>query len=304
MKLFNKTVNGSFVLSVLTGPNAGASVALPAGHYQLGADSENDIVLAGLQPEAMEMRLNGATAVLTARSDGAQLCRSGKKSALSVGRNLSVNLPATLRLAPEVMLQVASAVDQAPVWRRAQWIGYAAALTAGCWLGANVLAGAGGGGMARAVTDMPDTPEIAAAVATTSPRMSCDSACVDNGARVLNERIAAAGLNGLTLKKEAGILRLSGAILPDQFDTWRLIRTGFEAEFGRSLPLVATIEAGEAKPILAVSSIWLGSTPEVRTKGGNVFHIGDSTNDGWIIRSIEKGKIGLERADQQAEVRF
>ncbi|PZO67379.1 MAG: hypothetical protein DI498_03330 [Paracoccus denitrificans] len=295
----------AFILNVLTGPNAGASVSLDPGRFSLGSDDDNDVILAGLSPQSLDMKLSAGSAHLTAKSDGAQLRRVGRSAPFPAGQSQTVALPATIQLAPEVIIQLASTLDPAPTWQRTPWLAAAAALVVGCWLGANVFQGdtAAGPAMADAQPTVQSAP-APNAVAATSPQMGCDGDCVENGKRVLRERIAAAGLTGLSLETEGGVLRLTGKLAPDQFDTWRQIRTGFEAEFGRSLPVVASIEAGETQPILSVSSIWLGSRPEVRTKGGNALRIGDSTNDGWVVKSIEKGRIGLEREGQSAEVRF
>ena len=138
----------------------------------------------------------------------------------------------------------------------------------------------------------------------TSPLMACSGDCVDLAAKSLQEQMLAAGLEGMNVLVEDGILRVTGALPTDRTDSWRQLRTRFESEFGQSLPLVVQVQEGSSSPILAVSSVWLGNAPEIRTKGGAVLRIGDSTGDGWVIRAIAKGEIQLERGSQTTSVRF
>lgn len=310
---------GGFVLSVLTGPNAGASVSLGAGRYTLGGDDDNDVVLAGLDDRVIGLSMKGKFAVANPLVDGVEWSAQmseGFQPLTTMGAPHQIRLPIRLRLAPDVLVQVSGDQAEAPAGPRV-FIGIGlAALIAGSWLGATLFSQTPSPALARAPEPVmtaaelaPDAPAVedqvqtAATAIRSSPRLDCIGDCIEAAEQELQQRLETAGLTNLTLVHENGVLRLGGTLLPEQFNTWRQIRTNFEAEFGQSLPIVTAINS-ESAPILSVSSVWLGENAEVRTKTGNVYRIGDKTRDGWTVQTIERGRVEFERDGQLVTVRF
>ncbi|MBK4214335.1 hypothetical protein JJJ17_00200 [Paracoccus caeni] len=307
----------SFVLSVLAGPNAGASVSLEAGRYTIGSDDGNDIVLAGLGDQVINLTLKGEAIIANPVVDGVGLIGEGANgvSPLTVmGAPHQIKLPARLRLASDVTVQLSGGVQRPSTDRRVLVGVGMAALFVGCWLGAAlftqspvpVLANLNGSAVANVPEQVavaePAEPAASPRISS-SPQLECLGDCILAAETELKSRLAAAGLSNLTLNHENGVLRLGGTMLPEQVNDWRQIRTKFEAEFGQSLPIVTAIES-ETAPMLAVSSVWLGENAEVRTKTGNVYRVGDRTRDGWIVRKIERGSVEFERDGQSVAVRF
>lgn len=307
----------SFVLSVLTGPNAGASVSLEAGRHTIGSDDSNDIILAGLGDQVINLSLKGAAVIANPIVDGIGLVGEGANGVAPLtvkGAPYQIKLPARLCLGSDVMVQLSGGV-QRPSTDRRMLVGVGlAALFFGCWLGAAlftqsptpVLAGLGSSAAADVSARVALTEPAELAVTpriSNSPQLECFSDCVLAAEAELKSRLAAAGLNNLTLSHDSGVLRLGGTVLPEQVNDWRQIRTKFEAEFGQSLPIVTAIES-ETAPMLAVSSVWLGENAEVRTKTGNVYRVGDRTRDGWVVRKIDRGSVEFERDGQLVAVRF
>lgn len=310
-----------FLLSVLTGPNAGASTAFGTAKMQLGGGREDNIVLAGLSPDCLAFKGDGNRLRIAARSEGLS-CHDGATgvpSALPTGGAVyETELPATLRLNSDTVITISRL--HADTRRRlglpASLAIGAIALSMGLWLGANSPDAASPPETQVAMdstdpaTNPTQTAEAAAPAAppdlmtATSPKMSCTGDCATSAAEGLQTRMQAEGLDGLTLSVEDGIFRVTGALPANKTDVWRQLRANFESDFGQSLPLVVQVHEGDASPILAVSSVWLGKAPEIRTKSGTVLRIGDTTGDGWIIQSIAKGEIELARGSQTTTVRF
>lgn len=303
-----------FVLSVLAGPNAGASVSLEAGRYTIGSGDGNDLVLAGLSDQVINLTLRGEAIIANPFVDGVGLIGEAVSPLTVMGAPHQIKLPARLRLAPDVTVQLTGGVPRPSSDRRVLVGVGMAALFIGCWLGAAlftqspvpVLASLNGSAVAEVPEQMAEAvpTEVAAAPRiSSSPQLECFGDCILAAEAELKSRLAAAGLTNLTLSHESGVLRLGGTVLPEQVNDWRQIRTKFEAEFGQSLPIVTAIES-ETAPMLAVSSVWLGENAEVRTKTGNVYRVGDRTRDGWVVRKIDRGSVEFERDGQLVAVRF
>lgn len=308
-----------FLLSVLAGPNAGASATFGTSKLQLGGGPEDQIILAGLAPDSLALRAEGTRLRLSARFEGMTAHDPVSRHLVPLptgGAVHQMDLPATLRLSRDTVISISRLGAEKRLQLGLPSVaGLAAvALALGLWIGANSDDGTPAlspDGMALAAPPtlslQPDPANSAAQVAAitaTSPRMSCPEDCITEAAALFQDQLHLAGLDGLNVLVENGILRVTGALPNDRTESWRQLRTRFESEFGQSLPLVVQVQESGNSPILAVSSVWLGNAPEIRTKSGTVLRIGDTTGDGWVIRAIRKGEILLERGTQSTTVRF
>lgn len=315
-----KAASSAFCLTVLSGANAGASVPLPAGRTVIGGAAADGIVLDGAAAGQLAVTLHGDRVRLDAGAPGVSIGDGlGPAEPLARGQHRILPLPVMVRLNDDAQLNIARRV---PVQGRAVPAAVAALATMVALAG-GLLIGLQMPDSVRAASDM--TAQAAVSPAVTQPALAdtvaarqptaplratspligpCDAACRGDAQALLRERLDAAGLNALALDVEGGVLRVSGALTPDQEQTWRTLRRDFETTYGGSLPLLANIGAGTGGPLLAVSSIWLGPRPELRTRGGDVLRIGDQTADGWTVKVIARGAITLARGDQETVVQF
>ncbi|AGT08870.1 SctD/MshK family protein [Paracoccus aminophilus] len=304
-----------FLLTVLSGPNAGASARFAPGKLSIGGGAGDQIILAGVAPGCLALRASAAHLRLVAKVEGLRLDEGGlgELHELPPEHPVEIALPVTLQLNDEtaILLTQPGAVARAGISLQAGVGIFALTLAAGLWLGAEF-----GGGAARptlmplaqaeAATLTPEAPKTAlpTRLAATSPRLVCGPDCVSEATAALAARLGEAGLSGLHLTSEAGVLRVRGTLSRDQAESWRQIRARFESDHGQSLPLISEIAEGQPAPVLAVASVWLGARPELRTKSGTVLRIGDMTNDGWRIEAISRSEIALARGDERLAVRF
>ena len=330
------TKTAPFLLTVLTGPNAGASVGFAGGRTRLGGGRDDKIVLAGVPPGAITFSAEGNRLRLIAKAEGLALRdieTGGDRALVASDKVQEFGLPATLRLNHETTVNISRLTpEKLRGTGRMKWLGAGAILlAAGLWLGANLgdsvpPESPGEPSIAR-LSEVPSAPgpepveasppvepaaepvleqptEIAAEPASPAETEACDAACLQTRMEGFQLRLDEAGLDGLKIAAEGGVLRVSGTIASDQAATWRDVRARAEAELGQSLPLLVQITEGAPEPVLAIASVWLGKTPEIRTKAGKVLRIGDTTDNGWTVSDISKNGVELKRGERSMNVRF
>lgn len=311
-----------FRLTVLAGPNAGASVPLKAGRIVIGGGAADAIVLDGALPAQLSLALEGERVRLAAGGPGVAIGDGEGPDAaerLPEGKARILPLPVMVRLNDETLLNIARRV---PVTGRAVPAAMAAlasivALAGGLLVGLQMpdsVRAASGMTAQASPAPAPLAPPLAATVAprapsaplrAMSPQMGpCDDACRSEAQSRLRARLDQAGMKDLALDVQGGVLRVSGVLPPDGQARWADLRRDFEMTYGGSLPLLVAIGPGSGGPQLAVSSIWLGARPEIRTRSGEVLRVGDATADGWTVSRIARGAVTLSRNDNEVVVRW
>lgn len=309
-----------FCLTVLAGTNAGATAPLDPGRTVIGGAVTDGIVLDGALPGHVSVTLQGERVRLAAGGPGVAVGDGfGPAQPLQEGQARILSLPVMVRLNDDTLLNL---TRRMPVQGRAV-PATMAALASIVALAGGLLVGLQMPDSVRAASEMKaeaapspahTAPPLAATVApraptaplrAMSPQMGpCDTDCQAEAQARLRERLDKAGLNDLSLNTEAGVLRVSGALPEGGQQRWEDLRKDFETTYGGSLPLLISIGPGAGGPSLAVSSIWLGHRPELRTRSGEVLRIGDLTSDGWTVKGIRPGAITLTRNDAETVVNY
>lgn len=321
-----------FRLTVISGPNAGASALLPAGASSIGGGSTDNVVLDGIAPGALRVVLDNQRLRMQAATPGLALTGTGADRPLAPGQAHIDALPATLRLGPDTVVTLSRAKPQtgSQIALRHGVVMAGLALAAGLAVGLQLPPGSASLTGFQALAARPDIAPLNAAshnaaapaavtspaktglppaatvgLHSTSPRLTaCTGACRQAAADSLRQRLEQAGLDGLTITPGDGVLRVSGDLPAAKGALWHDLRHRFETDFGTSLPLIVDITQGPDAPVLTVASVWLGPQPELRTKTGQTLRTGDRTGDGWTITRIAPGRIALQREQRQVEIRF
>ncbi|ARJ70458.1 hypothetical protein [Paracoccus contaminans] len=313
-----------FRLTVLSGPNAGASVPLKAGRTVIGGAAADAIVLDGALPAHLGLTLQGERIRLVAGGPGVAIGDGDGPDAaerLAEGKARILPLPVMVRLNEDTLLNVARRVPvtgravPAAMAALASIVALAGGLLVGLQMPDSVRAASGMTAQASpAPAPAPIAPPLAATVAprapsaplrAMSPQMGpCDDACRSEAQARLRARLDEAGMKDLALDVQGGVLRVRGALPPDGQARWADLRRDFEMTYGGSLPLLVAIGPEAGGPQLAVSSIWLGARPEIRTRNGEVLRVGDATADGWTVSGIDRGAVTLSRNDSEVVVRW
>lgn len=309
-----------YCLTVLSGANAGATATLGTGRTVIGGAAGDGIILDGALPGQLSVTLSGERARLAAGGAGVGLGDGiGPVEPLKQGQTRIVALPAMVRLNEDTVLNIARRV---PVQGRAVPAATAAlasivALACGLLVGLQLpdsvrlasemtaQAAPTPAAQAPALADTVPARGPTAPLQAVSPRMGpCEKTCQSSAAAQLAERFKEQGLEGLSVAPGSGVLRVTGTLAPEQAQRWGDLRQDFETTYGGSLPLIVALKTGSEAPALAVSSIWLGPRPELRTRSGEVLRLGDRTGDGWTVKRIERGAITLTRNDVETVVRY
>lgn len=318
----------TFLLTVLTGPNAGATAPLGRGRATVGGAGSDGVILEGVAAGLLGVTLEDNRARLVAHGAGPRFGgRTGQDETLAPGAARIVPLPAMVRLNDETLVNIARCMPQAGprLGLRSAALMATLALTGGLLIGLQLPPGSGlepvlsarasafpGGpaladptsALTDATADAAPAPARGPLIATSPQMQPCTGPCQTDAAAALGARLREAGLTGLTVEAADGVMRVAGTLPAGQQAAWTEQRRRFESDYGRSLPLVVAIGDSAAAPSLAVASIWLGRNPELVTKLGQTLRIGDVTPDGWTVARIARGTITLTRGDAETVVRF
>lgn len=325
-----------YMLTVLTGPNAGAQQRLTHKKVVLGSSDAADIVLDDFDGPDVELAFaRDRLRVLTQR-DGVTT-QAG--AACVPGEPLYLKVPSTLRLSSRIQINVCAAAGELPsrLWQRlAATIAVIGLLGAGAYVAQNVgglelIAGARASadpGPMDQVEAMPKKDNrfalIDPAIVAPAESFSGDGSrslaplpeavplaivpkpalTVDDATEMLQQELTNADLAGLEVKPDAGVLRVVGMISPRQNSAWRKIRRAYDGKFAHIAPLLLDIEEQNETPPLAVASVWLGKDPEVITRDGLSLALGETTENGWRVETIEANAVRLVRGRQTIVIDF
>lgn len=297
----------SYILTVLTGPNAGAQERLSKRVLRVGASRDADIILDDFTGPDVEISVSRGKLRVRSERDEVR-CETGQSA--TPGKPLFTDMPATLHLDDHIQINLSAALAARPGRRGARFgtVVAAALLIGGAVLGAQQTMGIQIFPDATAsVTPLPD-PQIAAVkkaaemvreAPASAPRITSLDA-----AEALEAAVKGAGLEGLDIVSDMGVLRVSGLYSVAQKGEWQRIRKAYDTKFGHVAPLLISIEEESNAPPLAIASVWLGDTPEVTTRSGEVLMLGQVTETGWRVADIKPSAVYLERGRQRIAIDF
>lgn len=303
----------TYVLTVLTGPNAGAQERLDKRRFRIGSSSEADFILDDFEGPDVEISVARGKLRVVSERDEVQ-CQSGKTCL--PGKPLFTDMPATLRLDDRVQINLSAAC--AAKTRRSSGLRIGAMVVMAAALVGGVVYAAQQAQVLKTSKDAMSYQalafdseqaaiESAAAIVTDKPEPKIVEPQVTtaDAADALGQALAAAGLTGIEVTPDLGVIRVSGLYSPSQKSDWTQVRDIYEAEFGHIAPLLITIDQEDTvKPPLAVASVWLGEKPELTTRSGKVFSIGQVTETGWRVSEIMHKAVLLERGSQKIVIDF
>lgn len=289
-------------LEIATGPNAGAAVPLAAGQYRLGADRDNDIVLA-------DSAVAGQQAVLTVDLDSATL------DALATGAQWRGSpLPAgscnTLYSGAEILVGATTLRLHGPRSGRRSRLLSVAVPTALLALAALLPTGISEGpGVAHRSAD-PPRPAVAVQPARALPppvrhAVASPAPTAPEAAGALQDHLLSMGLAGTIATSVAGnALVATGGVAPSARDRWVAAQMWFDGRFGGRITLIDRVGASVADtaPRFQVRAVSAGVVPYVITVSGERYTEGAVLDGGWVIAQISAERIVLHNGDRRLEV--
>lgn len=291
-----------YLLTVLSGPNAGAELGLSGAKKTLGGNALQDIQLDGLPGEAARFMLDRNQLVVKPFGGVEIVTRDG--ATLSPERSTKLPLPAQITVDGQTSLHICRMhAPQGAVSRRVPILAAAAAVIALIGFGFSTLLSTSGFATAstapfpQSVTEtQSDTPVVVAA--------GCANTCVEDAEAAFRKLVADAELLGVTVVSEGTILRVSTQGLAAGDARWAKIRATYDRVWSTRVPLLVERAVPLPKAPFTVQSVYLGERPEVTTRDGEVFRIGSTVPGGWTIAAIEAGSIDLKSGETLIRIEF
>jgi hypothetical protein len=122
---------------------------------------------------------------------------------------------------------------------------------------------------------------------------------VQGSLAALADRLAKVELDGVRLSISDGRILAVGKLDAAGLETWRDLRTWYDATHGSRVLLVSTVQGGGAAtgPDLRIAAVWVGEAPYVLTAGGMRYFEGSILPNNWQLFRISRTAIELRRAD-------
>ena len=297
-----------YMLTVLTGPNAGAQVGVGKRRVSLGGEADADIILDHMGGEKVDLSFSKNRIRIKTKRPGVIV--NGDLGMPVLDSAIAV-LPAKIQLDPSIQIYVC----QSPGTRKPVVARSATAILA------ILLVGVVGGGLLFGTKDTARAAVVAAETsqefadmksATAVPATHEEPPAKQETARLTPEDASEAfskmaenaGLFGLTVVANGGAVRVMGYYSPEQLVAWQELRGEYDAKWGQKVPLLVDVSTKTAEPPLAIASIWLGEHPEVVTREGDVLALGSETKTGWRLTDIQQNSVLLVKGDQHATIDF
>lgn len=295
-----KPGDAPYLLTVLSGPNAGAELALSGARRTLGGSATQDIRLDGLADEALlfamerdRLALRPGAGVVIATRDGATL---------APGRTAHLPLPAHLTVDGRVSLHLCRLHQpRSFLARRLPALAAAAAVLCAFGFGFGTLLSTSGLATASIATQVVSPPVEQAPRPQPAP---CVPTCAEAAAEAFHALVEEAGLVGVIASPDGDILRVSTQGIAQGDPRWAEVRTVYDSVWAARVPLLVDRARPVPKAPFAVQSVWLGTPAEVTTRDGAVYRAGSIVPGGWTIEAIRSGSIDLRSGATQIRIEF
>lgn len=294
-----------YLLTVLTGPNAGAELGLSGARKSLGANTKQDIQLDGLPAEALRFMMERNQLVVKPARDVKVAIRGGE--IVKAGRSTTLSLPVQLTIDEDVTLHLCRLQERKGFFARQVPVLAAAACTiAVLGFGFSTLLSTSGLATASALPTSA-IPTVASSPVATEPErepISCGSACMEQAADAFRALLDEAGLDGVTVVPETDILRVTTQGIAQGDPRWSSVRHKYDQAWASRAPLLVERAKPITKAPFAVQSVWLGTPAEVTTREGQVYRVGSLVPGGWTIEAIRSGSVDLIQGRDRIRIEF
>lgn len=289
-----------YLLTVLSGPNAGAELPLSGARRTLGGGATQDIRLDGLADEAVLFAIERDRLALRPGAGVEITTRDG--TVLAQGRTARLPLPAHLTIDGRVSLHLCRLHQpRSFLARRLPVLAAAAAVLCALGFGFGTLLSTSGLATASIAPQAvaPPSPQP-----THTQPAPCEPNCAAEAAEAFHTLVEEAGLVGVIATPDGDILRVSTQGIAQGDPRWAEVRTAYDGTWAARVPLLVERARPVPKAPFAVQSVWLGTPAEVTTRDGATYREGSSVPGGWTIEAIRSGSIDLRSGATRIRIEF
>ncbi|MBB4382593.1 hypothetical protein [Bradyrhizobium sp. SBR1B] len=155
-------------------------------------------------------------------------------------------------------------------------------------------------------TTMASSPPAPATEITPKLALSTpDVLATDAAAKQLQEEVDRAGLVGIKIGSQGGVVTADGTVPPASLATWRDVQQRFDHYSNGAYTLVNAVALKDEKtpPTIGVQAVWRGSDPYIVIAGQKYF-VGALLSNGWTVYGIEKERVLLSRDGRRATLPY
>lgn len=293
-----------YLLTVLTGPNAGAELGLSGTRRKVGSDAKQDIQLDSLPSHAFRFMMDkGKLMVRPERNVDVKL-RDGSR--VNPGRTTSIPLPVQMTVDGSVSLHLCQTQPaKSSILHRVR-----VATAAACVLflgGFGLMALVSSSGFATTSVG-PKSVSVAEVVSTEKTEAAdhtvCEQSCVEQAAEVFRQALADAKIEGVLVSPSADILRVLASSDVASNPAWSSVRSNYDRDWGARVPLLVERSPTITEAPFAVQSVWLGAPAEVTTRAGKTYRVGSTVPGGFIVEAIRSGSVDLISGRERIRIEF
>ncbi|MEQ7921721.1 FHA domain-containing protein [Xanthomonas sp. WHRI 1810A] len=287
-------------LTITHGLHQGVSLALDKATYIIGSAAHADLLLsdAGIAERHLTLRFAGGQVAVEAL--GGQVIvigRHAREIKVPVGSGHRARFPLDIRMGEARLTLTVTADPQAraertvQVWRhKPQWI--VALLLMFLCVGAFAF---------RGQPDFPPTTPAAEALTESPTPRQADTTSAAQARVWLEQQLAAANLNQITVNEHDGQLGVQGSYDPANKSRWVGVQQAYDGRFGQQVVMHPNVvaRAEVAKPRVRFQAVWFGPNPYVVNDSGKRLYPGAALADDWTLERIENDQVILARGEDR-----
>jgi hypothetical protein len=287
---------GALSLDVLSGIHRGVQAPIDDDACMIGSSPNCDLVLGDRDIAAQHLQLRFYGKQVAVNAVGGAVVIDGRPT-LERGYGCRVNMPITLTVG-DTRLKIGRNASAAPMARR--WGPLAAVALLALVMTPIVAVQAGISSLLphKATTQSAEAgDDLTVASIPMRPAIQSDGEVV----ATLREKLSEANLSGINVSADGRRIDVSGKVPKESLSAWREIQQWFDRSHGGRYVLTSLVSAAAVTdaPRFVFQAVFFGQNPYVVDARGERRYPGASLQDGWMLKSIEKGQILVVRGNQE-----
>ncbi|SMX56349.1 Putative Type III effector NopY [Bradyrhizobium sp. ORS 285] len=292
----------SLEFEVLSGLYAGLRGKATGLNSIVGSGLDADIIFVEQELAPHHFRIIQKSDSIEIEALSAPVSVEGRRSIIA-GERLSVPLPSVVQAGAMSMRWSTEGNQTAASSTRSR-----ASIVAFCLL----LLSSTIGGLVQFNLPLNDQPTASNAEAShieTAAKSTADhfdaTVIADEIAASLRKQVDLAGLTGLHIRHDTGVVTAEGTIPPNLVAKWKELQKWFDLQTNGTPVLVNAVIVKEEKTpsSIAVQAVWRGRDPYLLIAGQKYF-VGALLSNGWTIDKIDESRVLLKRNGRSATLPY
>lgn len=288
---------GALSLDVLSGLHRGVQAPIEDDGCTIGSSPDCDLVLGDrdIASQHLQLRFYGRQVAINAV--GGTVAVEGRPI-LERGYGCRANLPVTLTVG-DTRLRIGRNASAGPMAKR--WGPFAAIALLALIMTPIVAVQAGISSFLPQKASVQPAADAGDALTVASIPMRQAIQSDEEVVAGLRGKLAETNLSGLSISSDGRRIDVSGQLPKESMSAWREIQQWFDRSHGGRYVLTGLVSAAAVTdaPRFVFQAVYFGDNPYIVDARGERRYPGASLQDGWMLKSIEKGQILVVRGNQE-----